>query len=413
MVELHRVYVTVFAATSVLSLAVAWLAWRRRHEFRAMALTAFMLGVTVWCGTEAVLWWVPTLAEQKFWLAMTYPGVSIVVVAMLVFAFDIAGMERWRTRKRIALISIAPVVLCVVAMTNPGGLFNTTYVAQVIGPYTHYDQQAGSAFWVYLIVMYGMLLTAFAIIARTYVRSSGAKRNQCRTVLAGALIPYVVSVANQLSPHQLEGLEATAFFFTGAIFLHALVRGRLLDVNERLADKLEEVDLLANAMYDLAAGDPATTPYNRNAVSESLAREVSRSRRTGMPFALLAVGIDNLEKINNSFSPTAGEAALALVGEGLLGGSRAIDIVCRYRGDEFLIIMPASDIDNAFQRAEEFRAYVDGLTLHVDGHDMPISASIGVSSFPLHGTTETLAIAAADEALALARESGGDRTVVA
>jgi len=412
-VEIHHIYVMVFAVTSVLALAVAWLAWRQRAEFKAVALTALMLGVAAWCGAEAFLWWAPTLAEQKFWLAMTYPGVLVTVMALLVFAFDIAGMEEWLTPRRIALVSLAPAVFCIIAMTNPGELFYTSYVAVTIGHHVYYAAQGGPLFWAYLAVTYAVPVTAFILIGRTYLRSSGAKRVQCGTVLAGSVLPFIVSVANQLSPNQLEGLEATAFFFTGSIFLLALTRGRLLDANELLTGRLEEVNLLADAMYGLATGDTPATACSGAGMQERLVREVSRSQRTGLPFALLALGIDGFERIRNSFSPAAGEAALALVGAGLLGGSRAIDVVCHRDGDEFLIVMPEADAENAYQRAEELRTHIDGLSLQFEGHDIPISASIGVAAFPLHGDTSEEAVSAAVRALVLARQSGGDRTVIA
>ena len=413
MVELHHVYVVVFGITAALSLVVALFAWQQRNDFNAAALTALMLGVTLWCGAEAFLWWVPSLEQQQFWLAMTYPGVFVVVMALIVFAFEIAGMAEWQTPKRILLIAIAPATMAVVAMTNPGGLVYRSFVAQQMGPHTHYATQGGSLFLLYLAVTYALPLSAFYLIGRTYLRSSGTKRIQCRLVLAGAVLPFVVSIANQLRPQQLEGLEAMAFFFTGLIWLFALARGSLLDSNERLAVQLEEVNLLANAMCDLVAHDPSKTSYNRDTLNESLSREVSRSRRTGMPFALLALGIDDFKQIAESRSPAVGEAALELVGETLLGGSRAVDMVCRYIDDEFLIVMPATDIDDALKRAEEMRTHVDGLILHVDGHDVPITASVGVSAFPLHGETDAQAITAASNALAAARESGGGRTVAA
>ncbi len=413
MVELHHVYVVVFGITAVLSLVVALFAWQQRNDFNATALTALMLGVTLWCGAEAFLWWAPSLDQQKFWLAMTYPGVFVVVMALIVFAFEIAGMAEWRTPKRILLVAIAPATMAVVAMTNPGGLVYTSFVAQQMGPHTHYATQGGPLFLLYLAVTYALPLSAFYLIGRTYLRSSGTKRTQCRLVLAGAVLPFGVSVANQLRPQQLEGLEAMAFFLTGLIWLFALARGSLLESNERLAVQLEEVNLLANAMYDLAAHDPSRTSYDRDALNESLSREVSRSRRTGMPFALLALGINDFEQIVESLSPNAGEAALELVGETLLGGSRAVDMVCRYVDHEFLIVMPATDIDDALKRAEEMRTHVDELILHFDGHSVPITASIGVSAFPLHGETDAQAITAASNALAAARESGGGRTVAA
>ncbi len=410
MVELHHIYITVFASTAALSLIVAWLSWRQRPALGADAVTMLMLGVTAWCVAEAFVWYVPAPAAEKFWLAMTYPGVSVVVVAMLLFAFDTGDVKRWLKPKRVLFVSVLPAALCVIAMTNPGELFTTSYTAQRIGPHTFHAVQYGPLFWVYTVMMYGLLSIAFAIIYRTHHRSSGAKRIRSGTALLGILVPFAVSVGNELSPHPVEGLEAAAFFVTGVIFFYALVRGRLLDTSghlvtaddvaelnqninllakekDYLAHDLEEASLAAKNMYELATRDPLTGLYNRRVLAEHLTREMLRSQRTEKPVALVMVDIDDFKEVNDSFSHAAGDAALALVGESLLGGSRAMDIVCRLGGDEFLIIMPDADSDTAFRRAEELRLRIHSLRLRFDGQDIPISVSMGVSVSSPYGDT--------------------------
>ena len=436
MIELHHIYIAAFAVTAGLSLTVAGLSWRHRDAPGASAVVALMIGVTYWCVTEMLYWWTEVAAEQKFWLVMTFPGVLIVVVSVLVFAFEVGGMERWHTPQRVLLVSTAPVASCVIAMTNPGGLFLTSYTVTQLGPHTYYVPQNGPLFWVYLVVQYGTLTIGFLLIGRTYFRSSGSLRIRSGTGLVGVFVPFVVSVANQLSPHPIEGLEAAAFLFTGLAFGYAVVEGQVLDTsghlvtpadmaranqfqkllvtaNEGLSDKLDEAALAVEALYDQATRDPLTGLYNRRALSEYLTREMARSSRTLAPVALVMLDIDHFKQVNDSFSHAAGDAALSLVGENLLRNARTMDTVCRYGGDEFLIIMPGADIDAAFQRAEELRTRIDGVTLHHDGEDIPLSVSAGVSASPQNGATAAEIMSAADAALHEAKESGRGKTVAA
>ena len=271
MVELVDIYVFALAATAALSLGVGFVAWTQRAVTRAWPLVVQMLGVTAWCGSEALLWSRTPLEQQVFWLKLTYLGVSVVVVGFTLFAFDIAELEAWRTPRRTLLVSFPLAMVCIMAMTNPGGLFYEGYTAQRIGPYTHYVAQNGPLFWVYILVAYGMLLVDIFLIVRVHVLSTAVKRIHTTIVLTGALVPFVVSVLNQFSPTQLEGIESTAFFVTGLLFLFALIRGQLLDpsgnvvtaedvqkskrrelelrtINRELEDKLEAAGLYRTLM---------------------------------------------------------------------------------------------------------------------------------------------------------------------
>jgi diguanylate cyclase (GGDEF)-like protein len=435
MLELHDVYTVAFAITAAISLVVAWLSWRRHPSAGAGTLTVLMLGVATWTAAEVFVWWTPTLTQEKFWLAITYVGLTVVNVSVLVFAFDVREMRVWRTPKRILLISIVPALLCLVAMTDPGGLFYKSFVAQQVGSYTHYAPVPGPLFWVYTASMYSLLLTAFILIARTYTQSSGAKRIEAGTVLIGLLAPFIVSIVNQATI-QLEGLEGVAFLFTGLVFVFALERGRLLDENGRLvtagdlaqanahrerlaaandglSEELEKASLAATAMHDLATHDSLTGLYNRRALAEHFTRVMAQSRQAGSAMGLIMLDIDHFQNINDQFSYAAGDAALVLVAECLLAGSRPMDIVCRYGRDEFLMIMPDTDIKAVHQNAEELRARIEALTSPSGWHGVPVSVSIGVSAFPHNGTTEAELMAAAGRALRVAKESGRGRTVAA
>ena len=436
MVQIVDVYVFVLATTAVLSLGVAFAAWMQRAVSRAWPVVVLMLGVTAWCGSEAVMWSRTSLAQQALWLKLTYPGVSVAIVGFVLFASDIAELDAWRRVRGILLVSLPLAMICIMAMANPGALFYSGYTAQRIGSYTHYMAQNGPLFWVYILVAWGMFLVGVFLVVRAHIRSTPAKRAQTTIVLIAAAFPSVISVLNQVSPVQVEGIESTAFFITGVLFLLALVRGQLLHpsgnvvsvrevveaerreqelqtTNRELGDKLEASQDLADRLHDQATHDPLTNLGNRRSLQESLVREVARAQRTGEPIAFLIFDLDDFKAINDTYSHLAGDAALRMVSEVLLRCSRQVDIMCRWGGDEFVVVMPGADVDTAYRRAEELRDQIGGTLIHFDAAEFGVTTTIGVSVFPTHGDTVGLAIHAADQALFVAKERGGGHIAMA
>jgi diguanylate cyclase (GGDEF)-like protein len=435
LVQLVDIYVFVLGATAAVALGVAFVAWTQRSAPTAWSVVVLMLGVTIWCGSEAMMWSSPSLGQQAFWLKVTYPAVSIALVGFITFAVEIAEV-RQLTDLRGTLLIVAPLtVISILGVTNPGGLFYAGYTLQRIGTYTHYAAQNGPLFWVYIVVGWGMLLLGVFAIFRTHLASTRGKRALTGSVLIAVSFPIVVSAVNQFQPFQIEGIESTAFFLTGLILLHVLVRGQLLhpnghlvtardvvagelrelelrSTNQELGDRLEASRHHADRLYDQATHDPLTNLANRRSLESDLVREVARTQRTDAPIAFIMFDLDEFKTVNDRYSHLAGDAALKMVSEVLLRGSRQVDIICRWGGDEFLVVMPEADVEAARRRAEDLRDQIAGTMIHFDGYDFSITATIGVSVFPKCGTTATSAIRAADRALYFAKERGGNRIAV-
>jgi diguanylate cyclase (GGDEF)-like protein len=436
MVQLVSVYVVILLITTILALVVAAGAWVQRESSTTRPVVALMLGVSVWCGTEAALWSSRSLNEQAFWLRLTYPAVSLTVVSLAVFAFAIAGLDSWLAPKRIALLVIPNALLCIAALTNPSSLFYAGYTAQQIGSHTHYVAQNGPLFWAYIVVAYGTMLVGFGVLIRASIRSTPQKRVQITIVLVGASIPYIVSIANQLSSVQIEGIESTAFFLTGVIFLIALIRGRLLDssgrivtgqqvrdieqrehelqvANRQLGSELAASKNHVDRLFAQANRDPLTDLSNRRALEGDLGREIANSRRTDEPVALVMLDLDHFKAINETYSHMAGDEALKAVSQILLLGTSENAIVGRWESDQFLIVMPGTDEEAACRQAEQLREAINAAEFHFGGRRFTVTATFGVSVFPEHGATSKLAILAADRALHHAKRSGGNHQAVA
>jgi diguanylate cyclase len=189
----------------------------------------------------------------------------------------------------------------------------------------------------------------------------------------------------------------------------------------RLAKTLSEHAALALANLALretlrrqSVRDPLTGLYNRRFLEESLERELGRATRSGLPFGLMMIDIDHFKRLNDTYGHDAGDAVLRALGNLLRAQLRSEDVVCRYGGEEFTMILPEASHDATQARAESLREAAAQLIVNLRGQTLErVTISVGVSSFPEHGVTADALLRAADAALYRAKESGRNRVIVA
>ena len=171
---------------------------------------------------------------------------------------------------------------------------------------------------------------------------------------------------------------------------------------------------LRETLRDQSIRDALTGLYNRRYLEETLDREIRRAERTGQPLGIVMFDIDLFKQFNDAFGHGAGDHLLRDIGALLRTLSRREDIACRYGGDEFVIALLGTTLEDARQRAEEIRNAARHLDIrYQDGAVGSVTLSLGVAAFPVHGaTTETL-IRAADAALYRAKQHGRARVEVA
>jgi diguanylate cyclase (GGDEF)-like protein len=175
---------------------------------------------------------------------------------------------------------------------------------------------------------------------------------------------------------------------------------------EKLQAQMEKINNLQTQLREQAIRDSVTTCFNRRYLDETIEREFARAARESYPISLLMVDLDHFKQVNDTYGHPAGDLVLRGIGQLLRSRIRAGDIVCRYGGDEFLIVLPNMRLEDAIRRAEGCR--VDLLQLEIPLEDIKVncSVSIGVASYPTHGGTPGQVIQMADRALYLAKESG-------
>lgn len=242
MIELHHVYIVLYAVGAALALIVAMIVWRRRSARGASSLAALMFSIAAWSFTLAMEWYVPTLRGQAFWLAMGDLGKWICPVAFLALAFDLADMRRWLVPARIALISIVAFIFSNIESLNLNQLSDNTFVATTMGPYTHYAAAHGPLYWTSAAFAYTLILIASIIILRVYSRTSGPERAQAAILLCGGVLPLVIDIVGHILFGSLNGLELAPFAFlgTGTLWLIALQRGALFNILPMARDALVE-----------------------------------------------------------------------------------------------------------------------------------------------------------------------------
>lgn len=172
----------------------------------------------------------------------------------------------------------------------------------------------------------------------------------------------------------------------------------------------EELTRANDQLRDQAMRDALTGLYNRRYLEASFERELSRARRAGERVGLMIIDIDHFKRCNDTFGHAAGDAVLCAVADYMQSQTRGEDILCRYGGEEFVLLQTEASADAVLQRAEKFRQGVQGLVIEHDGRPIgPTTLSIGIATYPEHGADRQALLQAADEALYRAKQGGRNR----
>jgi diguanylate cyclase (GGDEF)-like protein len=155
--------------------------------------------------------------------------------------------------------------------------------------------------------------------------------------------------------------------------------------------------------------DGLTGLANRRACEDQLAVELARAERFGGPLAIVITDLDDFKEINDRFGHPAGDVVLREFARTLEDGIRDVDLAARWGGEEFVLLLPGTDLDGAALVAERIRRALESrLVLAPDGQPIPVTASFGVAAYPDDSSSQAL-LAAADGALYEAKRAGKNR----
>ncbi|MBV8198528.1 MAG: diguanylate cyclase [Candidatus Eremiobacteraeota bacterium] len=196
---------------------------------------------------------------------------------------------------------------------------------------------------------------------------------------------------------QVFGLDGRRFSADDQSIFHA--------VGEELAVALRHARMLDETTR-MAITDPLTGLYNYRFAQDVLRKRLSEARRRKRPLSVVMVDVDGLAEINDRRGREFGDQVLRQFGNVLLGSVRISDIVARYGGDEFIVLLPETQLSDAVMLAERMAARIGQTEWPGPDADVSITASLGVASFPEAGSQMQMLLKGADAALYRAKQAG-------
>jgi diguanylate cyclase (GGDEF)-like protein len=247
-------------------------------------------------------------------------------------------------------------------------------------------------------------------VARTAEVVSGAKRPSIAPGKAAAAAPSAETEAVQQYVQQSDEVDALMHSFSRML---STIEQQAADLNQyslRLDAAYKELESTNARLKEFSFKDEVTGLYNRRFFSIRLEEEVSRYRRFNHPVSIVLLDLDSFKAVNDELGHAAGDETLRAMAEILLKQSRGINVICRYGGDEFAVLLVETSKSGARLYADRIRYVLSTWTF---AHGRRVTASFGIASLPedVAPAADEL-IRAADEALYAAKRAGKNRVSV-
>lgn len=241
-------------------------------------------------------------------------------------------------------------------------------------------------FWIYPLILFNFFMV-----------SPGKALSATVLVMIG-LVSYALAVPGTVfeSDYQMTSFLVTSLTASVLSFIFA----------SRTRNQRDQLQLLS-------VQDPLTGARNRRAMNDELKIASATQRRHGDQYAVLVMDLDSFKQINDTYGHQAGDEVLKQLADMLSAQARSADVVCRFGGEEFLLLLPNMPQAVALERAEQWQRDFAANTIVFGEFRMQATLSIGLASYPGHGTSAQALIRSADRALYRAKTEGRNRVVVA
>jgi two-component system, cell cycle response regulator len=232
----------------------------------------------------------------------------------------------------------------------------------------------------------------------------------CRRVREKQSEPYTYTyilllTSKNTKDETVEGMEAGADDYIVKPFDQHELQVRLR-AGKRIIDLQTDLLRAHEELRERASKDLLTMLPNRAAIASALEQELARCHRDRRTVGVILLDIDHFKRINDTYGHFAGDAVLRETAARLRGNMRPYDQVGRYGGEEFLVVLPNCDLEQATMQAERMRAKLQSSSMVVDGADLRVSASFGVTVSDGSERNPDAFVRVADEALYRAKDAG-------
>ena len=350
-------------------------------RFVAIAASSALAGATIGVGAIALHNAVVTdELAQNWWTWWEGDTVGIIMMTPLILSWSARVPRAPSLRRAIEAVAFGLVLLLATVLIFGGSGESFTVLSLV--------------FMIPPIIIWA----AFRLGQREVTLASAAACSVAIWYTVQGRGPFALPSLNQTL---LLLLAFVSTVVTTGLVLTAVVRQRSR-VNEALQDALRE-------LAEQAIRDPMTGLYNRRFLREFLGRELIRARRSGAGLAAIMMDLDHFKRVNDSFGHEAGDLVLIEVATLLKSSIRGSDMVCRFGGEEFVLVLTDATPASALRRCEEIQAAIKRLEPTYRGHSLGHpTASFGVALFPDHAEDADTLINASDKALYEAKGAGRD-----
>jgi diguanylate cyclase (GGDEF)-like protein/PAS domain S-box-containing protein len=186
----------------------------------------------------------------------------------------------------------------------------------------------------------------------------------------------------------------------------------LQQANQVLQEKLAEIEELQVQLREQSIRDPLTGLFNRRVLEETLEKELARALRGNYSVCVTMVDVDHFKQLNDAYGHKAGDQVLIALANFLLTTVRQGDMIYRYGGDEFLVVMPGIHLEGIRHRAESLCRGFDALHVKYGEIELHATISIGVAVYPQQAGNLHEIIQASDAAMYIAKRAGRNRSHV-
>jgi diguanylate cyclase (GGDEF)-like protein len=223
----------------------------------------------------------------------------------------------------------------------------------------------------------------------------------------GTYIYIILLTAKSEKENMILGLQAGADDYIIKPFNPDELQARLR-VGSRILKLQGQLVAIQHKLQNMARIDYLTSIFNRRAIIQQLKKEIARSSRDHTPISLAMLDIDHFKAVNDTHGHAVGDAVLQQCVQSVKSYLRDYDIVGRFGGEEFLIVLPGADLQQAREVCERIRLEVQNRDITVRGARLRLTISLGVASWTPEMSADQL-IMKADDALYLAKRKGRDR----